>query len=323
MKLYAILLFLALLLLVSLFGGCSGAGAPAATVGGNDLKTIAADSLSAVTLLAGWSSVLYQKMAVDGGTMDLFEELPDGTLHIRGVESDGGAYEWYIYADGSSTGTITWPNGTTFTSAAEPTVWSDDGNSSFERLTNTYPDGARLECTVRAQYSDHTASQWEGMATSPQGRQMTFVLDRIDQERDNLTLRLPDGAVLRWHALLTSIPGAGFWPRFADGATGTYQARGQTLNFRLTGQERWNSYSFTGPDGVTGSFTLGEQMTGDGQLAQDGSTAALLRWTEDGLGTLNLLGTGQQEVTPSAAARDFQISHWLNNIAALGPAPVY
>ena len=156
---------------------------------------------------------------------------------------------------------------------------------------------------------------------------MTFHLDRVQGGRDRLTLTLPDGAVMAFEVPL--IDGLNYyWPAFSRGASGTYKrAGGPTLQFALTGTERWNQWALTAPDGTEGAFTLDADLLGQGQLTRAGVTLGALRWwTEiDGkwTGSLNLLGSGQQSVTPSAAARDFQINRWIANGAAMGPSPMY
>ncbi len=79
----------------------------------------------------------------------------------------------------------------------------------------------------------------------------------------------------------------------------------------------------TGPGGAQGTFALGEDFEGTGRLERDGQVAGALRWQPNGDGTLDVVGAGSAEVTPSAAARDFQVDRWIATIAAMGPMPIY
>ena len=92
----------------------------------------------------------------------------------------------------------------------------------------------------------------------------------------------------------------------------------------MTGQgDRWDKWTFTAPDGRTGTFTLDAAMTGTGSISAGAAPQAALRWTDATAGTLDLIGSGQEQVSPSATARDFQITHWVGNAALLGPTPMY
>ena len=313
---------LAVLLLAPLLSGCSGAGAPATDVAGSEVQTLAADTLNTIMLLGTWSGLLYRQKPV-GPPPTSVERLPDGTRRVTTAESDGAICVAELHPDSSGSWTITWPDGSWWHNSHDATTWSSDRKTATSHSVETGSNGGRLEWTGTVHFRAPTTRLWEGTATSPQGRQMQFRWDHVEFERDILTLQLFDGAVLSWQLPVTQVPDWEIYPRFADGSAGTYQTQGKTLAFHLSGQDSWSECSITGPNGETGSFTLGEGMSGQGQLTRNGSQEALLRWTLDFLGILDLIGTGQAQVSPSAAAQQFQLSHWVRNAVILGPAPAY
>lgn len=328
-------LFLGAILVVAvLLGGCSGSGVKVARLTDTGVHALAADTLSAVQLFYGWLGVLYERIA-DAPAPDVFEVLPDGTIHIVGTFSDGGRYEYFIQPDALATthGTIRWPDGTTFTTDST-TEWAADGLSATNHIVNSYPNGAAIDTVIVDDFHDPGGlyhGTWDGTARMPGGAAMHFMLDRRQGDRDELRLELPDGSVMTLHVPTRGdLPNRGDWPRFADGATGTFAAPGRgTSQIRIGAQAQpdgegvWNRWQFTAADGTIGDFALETSSAGTGQLQQGGSPVGALRWTADALGTLDLLGAGVQEVTPSAAARDFRLDKWVRNTALLGPAPMY
>jgi hypothetical protein len=310
-----------------LLAGCSGSGAPPAEVRGASVQTLASDQVSAAMLFAAWSGMLYVQTAGQA-SVPVRTNMPDGSLRFTGTNSDGSVYQYFVlhpFVESSpGRGTITWPDGTTYRTEWEAAVWENGGNRSVDHLRDTFPNGASMECQIVANYAAHVQSLWEGTARAATGRTMQFHLDRLQEERDQLTLNLPDGATMQIEVPLTGVFGAAYWPRFADGATGTYKAAGgPALQISLAGTDRWTQWKLTAPDGTTGAFALDANMLGQGQLTRAGQTLAALGWDAEWLGTLGLLGAGQQQVAPSAAARDFQINRWVGNAAAMGPMPMY
>lgn len=314
---------------VALVAGCSGAGAPSSDVGGASIQTLAANQLSAVALFTAWSKMLYVKDTYQA-TSNPPKPLPDGSLEFTGTNSDGSVYD-YIVLDPSAMsspgrGTLTWPDGTKLSETWAATVWTNGGNTSTDQITDTFPNGASLACTIVTNYGPQTHFVWDGTAKTAQGVTMKFHLNRADGNgQDQLMLTLPDGAVMK-----TTVPTTGqaadafYWPVFGQGATGTYQAVGGPLmKLTLTGTDRWSQWKFTIPDGTAGVFTLDPNLLGQGQLTRAGATLGTLRWAANGVDTLELLGTGQQSVSPSAAANDFQINQWVENAAAIAPMPMY
>lgn len=322
----AALAFAGILAAVLFSAGCSGPGVTAASVRGASVQEIAADHLSAVLLVKSWFKILYQK-AGEGGDCEPtfnFEDLPDGSFRMWGTNSDCSEYDWTIHLDESGTGTLTSPDGSSVTMTWGVPVWV--GGVVTQDVEEAYGDGARIAYTIIADFdAPGTPQTWDGTATLPDGRAMTFLLNRVDEVEDRLTLALPDGSELEVRVPLTWAPGAPFWPVFSKGANGTFTAPSTNkLDFQLSAEgERWDRWRFASSDGYEGAFTLGEDLDGSGQLTEGGRIVAALRWHATGLGTLDLLAAGSAEVTPSAAARDFQIDQWVATVAAMGPAPMY
>ncbi len=306
--------------------GCSGPGVTAASVRGASVQEVAADHLSAVLLVKSWFKILYQKQT-EGGDCEPtfnFEDLPDGSFRMWGTNSDCSEYDWIIRPDESGTGTLRWADGSSLTMTWGVPVWV--GGVVTQDVEEVYGDGARIAYTVTADFdAAGTPQTWDGTATLPDGRAMTFLLKRVDEVEDDLTLALPDGSQLEVRLALTWAPGAPFWPVFSEGANGTFTApSGNRLDFQLSAEgERWDRWRFASSDGYEGAFTLGQDMDGSGQLTKGGRIVGALRWLPTGSGTLELVAAASAEVVPSAAARDFQIDQWVSTVAAMGPAPMY
>ena len=159
---------------------------------------------------------------------------------------------------------------------------------------------------------------------------MQFTLDRTDNDRDELRLELPGSVVVTLRIPITTLTMRPNWPVYSQGATGTFTAPGRgTSQLQVKAQSLddgdgvWNQWLLTAADGTQGTFTLNGDSSGTGQLQRGGETVGALRWTDAGVGTLDLLGASVEEVTPSAAACDFRLDKWVRNTALLGPAPVY
>jgi len=331
MKTTSLLLGISLLLLAVLLGGCSGAGVPVAANTGGLLQALAADHLSALQLFYGWLGVLYQRVAAVAPVPNI-EVLPDGTTRLWGTNSDGSQFEWFLNPDGTGRGTITWPDGTTFTQVSDATVYGPDWLTTTDHVVNTYPNGATIDTTIVGDYHDVNLHQtWTGTIRLPGGAAMNFTLDRVDGDRDQLQVTLPDGSVLTLNIpIRNDLDGRPIWPRYANGATGTFTVPGRGVTQLQIGAELlpdgdgvWNRWQSTAADGTQGDYALNADSSGTGQLQQGGQPVGALRWTQQGAGTLDLLGAGVEAVTPSAAARDFRLDQWVRNTALLGPAPIY
>jgi len=319
-------------LIAVLLAGCSGSGVTTDRLTGADLRTLSADHLSAVQLFYGWLGVLYQRQPGVAPAPNI-EILDDGTMRQWGTYSDGGQYEFFInLVDGSSRGIVNWPDGTTFTQVADATVWDGDWTIAQNHVVNTYPNGAQIDTNITDDFSGaEYHGTWNGTARLPGGAAMNFALDRRTNDRDQLRIELPDGSVTTLRIPTTgALVGRGDWPRYAEGVTGTFAAPGRGVTQLQMGAQLlpdgdgvWNRWQSTAADGTEGDYALNGNTSGTGQLRQGGEPVGALRWTDQGIGTLDLLGAGVEEVTPSAAARDFRLDQWVRNTALLGPAPVY
>ena len=309
---------------VVVLGGCSGAGAPAVEVQGATVQTLAVDQLSAVTLFKAWSDIMYY-IPGTGSTEEGNETTADGLYyHSWGHESDGAHFDWYfpLDTDHGSHGTLTWPDGSSFTQVCDPTQWSADWSTSRDHFVSTYRDGTKLEVTVEAQYGVHNHSSWHGSLT-PAGRPaLIFDLDRMEAEQDVLTVSLADGSKLE--ATVPLALSTGWWPDFPKGATGSYtNSGGAKSSFVLAGDVRWQKWDTATPNGLAGSFALNADFQGTGSVRDGASVAGALRWDGEVAGVLDLLGSGQMQVSPSAASLEFAAGTWLHNLGVLMPAPCY
>jgi hypothetical protein len=329
------------LAMIRLLGGCSGTGAPGVGPGVRDLRTLADDQLSAWMLLRSWLSILHVKEPVSSSgtgeadavcsvTVDSLPLLPGdpaGTVRMRGTTSDCLTWEAVQWPDGSGEQTYQRDSQQSHMTWGAPRM---NGPWQIVDIDQTMWDGARLvyESGYNLQ-SQNSDQYYKGSATLADGREMDFEHNR-NNDRDELKLALPDSSALQIEVPLTVAPGAPYWPRFTQGAEGTFRGpTGLEQHLRLTGSgdERWDRWELRAPDGTVGAFTLAEDFTGSGQLSRAGEVLGALRWWEtpkDGVrGVLEPVGSGAIETTPSAAAQDFRIDQWIGNMAALGPMPMY
>lgn len=312
---------------VALTASCSGPGVAVATIQQVGLQALAADHVSAVLLLRGWLKIMYWRNIPGAGqcAQELHSgRLPGGGRHSWGTMSDCTTFDYNIAADGSGQGTMTFPDG-----GVEQVTWTAPvwvGQVHSVDIVKSLPDGTTLDFTNSADYSQPlVATSFVGAATLPDGRAMDFELYRRPLDEDLLRLVLPDGSALQVNVPLTSVEYALHWPVFNPGGAGSFTAAGgERLDFGISGAgDGWERWVFTTADGVTGEFNLTDGLAGNGSLTRNGAVVGALRWFEDGFGMLDLVDAGSAEITPSAAARDFQIDRWVANLAAMGPAPMY
>ena len=314
--------------------GCSGPGVVAGRAGDPGVISTAEAHLSAVLLLRGWLNILYHREEDKQGCQSTWqsEELADGSTHIWGTNSDCTQFDYVVAADQSGAGTVLHPDGGTDTMAWTAPVW--DGPVLSQDIRQDLRDGVHLQYTWMMDISQPgaTVQTWDGSAALSDGRTMTFVLGRGGaSNEDRLTLQLPDGSRLDVQVPLTAVPGALFWPVFSEGAQGTFMPVGGdkqpgvgALDFRITGtQDRWDRWQFTSSAGIEGSFALGEGFEGTGEMNRGGQLLGALRWQQSVVGVLDQVTARAAEVSPSAAARDFQVDRWFTTIAAMGPSPLY
>ncbi|MBM3476648.1 MAG: hypothetical protein FJX75_25525 [Armatimonadetes bacterium] len=329
------------LVAVSLLSGCSGPGAPGVWPGVRDLRTLADDHLSAWLLVRSWFSILHVKEPVSGAGTErkgavcevMVEDLPllpgdpAGTVRMRGRTSDCLTWEAVMWPDGSGEQIYRRDSQESHMTWGAPRM---QGPWQIVDIDQTTWDGARLVYESAYNLESPNSDQYyKGRATLADGREMDFEHDR-NNDLDQLTLSLPDASVLQIKVPLTVAVGAPYWPRFTQGADGTFRGpTGLEQHLRLTGSgnERWDRWELRAPQGMVGMFTLAEDFTGRGQLSRSGEVLGALRWQETPergiLGVLEPVGSRAIETTPSAAARDFRIDRWIGNIAALGPMPMY
>jgi hypothetical protein len=322
-------LLLGIALLTALLAGCSGSGVSSPQLSGATIRTTASDHLSTIALLAGWLKVLYYIVPPGPGfTYNDEPTWPDGTYHCWGTNSDSSSFEYWQAADGSGHGTLTWPGMSVTETYGVPTTV---GDLFSQQATQAWSTGLTLTILVEIDSSLPGAPQtWSGQATIPgstavkSGTTMDYTLQH-NLGQDHLTLHLPDGAVLDFTTPVTTVAGAAYWPQFATGATANYTGPNGTLTYHLrgAGDAGWTHMSFTADGGFAGDFSVDANFVGSGQLTENGSVAGALNWNAAATGQLNLLGVGVEEVSPSAAARDFRLEQWSNQTALMGPMPMY
>ncbi len=332
-------LALCLALAVALAGvlaGCSGTGAPTEPRELTELRAIAADQVTSVTLVKRWLIVLHGEQTVSpagaaaAGCARPWEPLPPepgdppGSARWQATMSDCTVVTTLTRADGSG-----WQRFVLADGRMKRMKWGiprTDGHWEKTDFTVSHWDGSSM---AYERGRDLSAPLWDsfrrGTATLPDARTLGFAHDR-NLRLDRVALSPDDGSYLEVQVPLTDAAGAPYWPVFVQGAAGSYRnPDGQRSTFAFTGSgtSRWDTWRLTAGDGTRGRFALSDGMAGAGQLERDGAAVAWLSWDASGVGSLQPVGASAVAVTPSAAARDFTIDTWIGNIANLGPMPSY
>lgn len=323
-KLKLALVVMLLAFAAALLAGCSGAGAPATSGAASALETAAADNLSGFLLVSTWLDILYPPQSAV--TSDDHDEIVtvDGVKvhHQWGTRSDGSHYDYmWNYANNALTGSITFSDGGVMDYVWGPVTLTPQMRSQSGRTT--YPGGQSLSWHRVVDFSVSPVTETRtGEATIASGERMDFRWVRTNNA-DTVELTLPDGSVLQMGVPLAPPQGATVRPDFAEGGTGTYSTAGHPgMSFHFTGQnDRWDHLEMTSADGMGGGFAVDPAMAGSGSILQGDVVQALFGWTPDFAGHLRQVGAGAQQVSASAAARDFAITRWVSNVAVLGPTP--
>ena len=324
----ALMLVLAVLAVGIALLGCSGAGTTAAQVSGARVQTLATDNLSAVVLMGSWLKILYPATPSPGKctvTTDVYP-LGGGAFHITGTESDCGVIDYTEQADGSGSGRTTWPGGLSSTKSWSAPVVA--GAKQTWQIDQTTPEGAYLNyASVLDAGLPGAPLLLQGTVTLPDGKTMGFAWERANDREDLLTLNLPDGSSLEMTVPLARLARQPNQPVYSSGGEGTFKdAAGVTLKLHFNGSaDHWKHWGFTATGGMAGSFSLAQGVSGGGAglVTQGGKLAGTLSWLANGKGTLSLLGATVAQLTPSAAAFDFETDRWIHNLGLLGPGPEY
>lgn len=304
-------------------GGCSGAGVSAFDAGGGSLQTLAADHLAALVLVRSWLVALHATPESGGAASFSSEELPDGSLHLVGTNSDGSTFDYVLRPDNSGHGTLWLADGNSFTQTW--TAPARQGTAFVQEVTQTFADGMALAYSQSVDDPGEVEKRLDGHATLPDGRAMDFSIAQFEASYETVALSLPDGSACEYRAPLRREGIDWDLLDYAGEVAGHYvNPGGNRTDFALTGRgSRWVGWDLVAPDGTTAQFTLDPDYAGDGTLVDDGRVLAALRWDADATGVLDLLGAQSAEVGPSGAALDFAIDRWIENAALLGPAPMY
>lgn len=304
--------------------GCSGAGAPAQNVAGDTAQQTATLQMTALQLLRGWLQILYPPPATSTMSVEV-DQVNETTWRARGTDSWGHPFEYYSRADGSG-----WGHWYTAPEMEVHGVWTKDEEIAPSVLRKhvhyRYP-GMDLVFVVTADYSGggFAPTVQEGTEKLSDGRMLDFRYETIPEVEETVSLKLRgDGPEVFVRVPIDFVVDVGFRPRPGQPATGTAKQGGGGLQLAFSGNDGvWSQLETSSPGGLTGSFQLGDHMTGSGQMRQGAEVFGALNWPESLLGRLQLVSTQNFEVSPMAAARDLSIERWLARASGLGPASVF
>jgi hypothetical protein len=316
----------ALLLLITmgaggLLAGCSGAGAPADENAG--VRALAQDNVDAAVTIANWMRSAYVEYLQQVSTNTTHPEPNRRAVDIIYVDGTTEHYEVDETTSRSVT-TTNLPDGSSAVHESRPL--SLPGIDDAAHYSTIYSSGARVELDAISISTRPTIYEHRGTTTAPAGSTTRFYFHRTVSARkhdDVVEVTLPSGAKLTLNVPLKVKYLASDWPVYEKVTTGDFTSRrGDTLGFTLNGTtaEAWDSLRVTASDGTTGSFTLGEGMSGSGELRKDGQVVAALTWDKNGNGEVSIVDA-TYDLAPSAAAQDFQMANWAYRVSLIGPTP--
>lgn len=311
-----------------MLGGCSGAGVSPGVARNQALQSLAAEHLTTVQLLRSWLTVMYPAGVGQTGQWHIdVVQVDEDTWRCYGTDSLGQPLDFYSNADGSGYGYWYTAPGVRVDGTWTPCVWLS-ARVVQQDVQYQYPD-LHLSYRVTCDYAPpggngFAATRQEGTAALVGGQQLAFCWANNAVDCDQLHLELPAARLMvDLQVPVTQVYNEGWRPAPGQPATGTMQGPDGGASLALTGTDcDWQHWALTAADGTTGSFDLGAGMSGSGQISRGGSLQAALNWTDTLTGRLDMLGLGQVELTPAAAARDLAIEKWLHSVAGLGPGAI-
>ncbi|MGE5530942.1 MAG: hypothetical protein ACM3VW_02335 [Bacteroidota bacterium] len=304
-----------------LLAGCSGAGAPADENAG--VRALAQDNVDAAVTIANWMRSAYVEYLRQVSANTSFPEPNRRAVDTIYVDGTTEHYE-VDETTRSSVTTTMFPDGSS--AVHESTPLSLPGIENAAHYSTIYSTGARVELDAISISTRPTIYEHRGTTTTQAGSSTDFYFHRTVSARkhaDVVEVTLPNDTKLRMNVPLKPRYWASDGPVYEKVTTGEFTTlRGNTLNFTLRGStaEAWDQLRVTASDGTTGSFTLGEGMSGSGELRKDGQSIAALTWDKNGNGEVAIIDA-TYDLAPSAAARDFQIANWAYRVSILGPVP--
>jgi hypothetical protein len=322
---WRVVLWLAVAGALVALAGCSGSGLSPGVITGTTVQSLAADHMTAVQLLRSWLRVMYPPgPSGSGGAPSLtYVQVDPDTARIYGTDGFGRPMDITCRTDGSGFGSYYTAPGMEVSGTWGPWIWLS-GTVLAQDIVYQYPD-LRMEFRATNDFDlpghpGAASSLQEGTATNSGGDQLTFRWFNNGVNQDEITVNLPAEHVTVELTVPAVCPENRWEPEPGQPAVGTMQTPGGRTQLRLeTAGGCWRKWTMLGPDGTTGTFSLGENMSGSGQLVKNGVLQGALNWSDQMVGRLDLTSLESIEVTPLAAARDLAMDKWISSIAGLTP----
>ncbi|MBM3500715.1 MAG: hypothetical protein FJX74_18815, partial [Armatimonadetes bacterium] len=276
---------------IGLLAGCSGTGASTEPGDLTVLQAMTEAHLTSLLMLKSWFAILHTAPddaagAGENASCRPATEYPPpqpgdppGATRVRHTLADCTVIDALWLSDGSGGHTIVDPQQRT--STLEWGALRASGGWMVQPLKLSLWNGAVMEWEDGGLPGSVGNQQRRiGNATLDDGREMDFRLQRSDS-LDRLRLLPYDGSDLLVHVPLKFGLRTGYRPRFSDPATGGFESGGgAAYRFSMAGspEHGWDTWKFSGDEGLVGSFTLEGDFSGAGRVTQGGRVVAALQW---------------------------------------------
>jgi hypothetical protein len=318
----------ALVGVAAVVSGCSSGGIQGPVATGS---SAASRQFAAALFVEQWGQILWGLVTTQSGTQTPASSdpvtNPDGSISRTFTTADGTVVDMVAFPDGSARLDITWPDGHRQSVSQSIPEFDLVSKTTIHWVVQS-DDGLRVDYTsvvddrgTPYDISDDT-TELRGSSVLPGGLTQEFVV-LTAAGQTALQSKQSDGSDFN-----LTVPMAApefMFPDFSRPSTGTYAAGGLELRFTIastTGApSRWATMLSDLSGGVTGQFSLNPDLSGSGQLVQNGQPQALLSWTRAGETQVSFLTAERSSTSPAGAAVDYLVHRWQTLTALMAPAP--
>jgi hypothetical protein len=314
--------------LAAVVGGCSSGGVQGPVAAGS---SAASRQFAAALFVEQWGQILWGLVTTQTGaqTPTFGDPVtnPDGSVTQSFTTADGTRVELTAFTDGSARLDIVWPDGSAQTVSQSVPEFDSISKTTIHWVVRS-SDGLGVAYTsvvddrgTPYDISDDT-TELRGSSALPGNLTQEFVVLSANGQT-TVQARQSDGS--NFNLTVPMAPPEFMFPDFSRPSTGIYAAGGLELRFTVastTGiSSRWATMLSDLSGGVTGQFSLNPDLSGSGQLIQNGQPQALLSWTRTGETQVSFLTAERSSTSPAGAAVDYLVHRWETLTALMAPAP--